>query len=123
MIKRAFVLMLLASAPAPATPLRDATSYAIASCLGQQPEAFLKSQADGWGSIVMNRSRLELDRLFAVRSAVLAEMKRRPMYVVHGDRPVAVGDPRMPVAYCVEIADAPQVRAAIAQAVRPVGQR
>jgi hypothetical protein len=76
----------------------------------QKPDS-LRQLGDAWGGIILNRSRLSLDRLSPLRAAVKTEITRRPMLLVHGDTPL--GQTEAPVAYCAEIIDAPAVRAAI----------
>jgi hypothetical protein len=98
-----------------ATLARHAEHYALASCLTEQAEPYLKEQGYGLGAIVDNRAGGAADRFAGVRTAVAAELKRRPMAVIRGDGPVGA-EKRMPIAHCVDVVDAPGVRAAIGRA-------
>jgi hypothetical protein len=107
-------LSVAGSAAARTADQRDAEGYAVAACLMQQKSDSLRQQGNAWGSIILERTRLSLDRLRPLLDAVKAETARRPMWQVHGDAPA--DQTEAPVAYCAEIIDVPAVRAAIGAA-------
>ena len=113
----AIVVVLAATVPAAArTPLqRDVEGYAIATCLGQQPSLYLKDQADGWGSIIVQRGHGGRAPMLALSAAVRAEAARTPVYQIADEQHPIAGKP-MPIAYCAELIDRPRLRAAIARA-------
>jgi hypothetical protein len=108
-------LSLAGTATARTADQRDAEGYAVAACLMQQKPDSLRQQGNAWGGIILERTRLSLDRLRPLLAAVKAETARRPMWQVHGDTPM--DQTEAPIAYCAEIIDAPAVRAAIDTAV------
>jgi hypothetical protein len=112
-----WVATLTADAYARSTEQRDVEGYAIASCLAGQDQPYLKDQGDAWASVIIQRSKGELDPLTGVAEAVKAEIAKGDMTVIRSERQPMNGKP-LPVLYCVEIIDAPRVRAAIGKAIR-----
>ena len=97
--------------------LGDAESYAVAVCLIGQPSPYLKEQGYGWASVISDGRDRDLTKLVSVRRAVEVELARHHMIVVHDEQsPTRSKD--LPIAYCGEIADAPNVRAAIGGVAR-----
>lgn len=97
---------------------RDAEGYAVAACLREQDDAYLREQGERWaGIIVRGRARGELEPWAELAAAVRAATRPADAYRLAPDRP---GDPARtaPVAYCAEIVDAPPVRAAVKRAMR-----
>jgi hypothetical protein len=95
---------------------RDVEGYAVASCLAYQKQAYLKDQGDGWASVIIQRSKGELEAFTAVADAVKTEVAKGNMVVI----PVETGpehEKALPVAYCFEILNAPSVHAAVKHAV------
>jgi hypothetical protein len=92
-------------------------SYAIASCLARQDQPYLKDQGDAWASVILQRSKGELEVFIGVAEAIKAEIAKADMPVIHTETQPMKGKP-LPVLYCGEIIDAPQVRAAINRAIR-----
>jgi hypothetical protein len=117
-----FGAMLVGVMPAGAAPRsmvqRDIEGYASAACLVAQDDAMLRQQGNDWAAIIINRSRVGLGDLGRVRTAVESAMRRKPMTVVHRDKPVAEAAASAQVFYCAEIIDEPIVRAAIDAAIR-----
>ena len=96
--------------------LRDVEGFAIATCLSNQNNPYLKSQGDAWGSTVMQRGEGEVDAYTPVSAAVKTELKKGDMAVVHLDSNPP-RDEQAPVLYCGEIIDRPLVRKAIDRAL------
>jgi len=95
--------------------LRDAESYAIASCLGFQTQLDLDRQTEAWGSAVIERTELPLDALLEIAELVRAE-------VAKGAMPRGWSEPNesgkvLPLLYCGEIIDKPVIRASINRAL------
>lgn len=92
---------------------RDVQGYAVAACLTQQKETYLREQGDGWGSVIINRGFGNVEDWQPLIAAVAAEIERTPPMVVHGDG----NDKEMPIAYCAEIVDQPDVNEVIGQTI------
>ena len=93
---------------------RDVEGYAIASCLTDQDQAYLKDQGDAWASVILQRGHGDPDTLAAVAAAVKAELARGDMAVIHTE---GTGDKALPLLTCNEIIDKPAVRKAIRAAI------
>ena len=96
---------------------RDVESYAIASCLTYQQEAFLKDQGDGWASAIVQRSKGDINDLTAVAEVVKDEVAKGNMVVIRNEDGRAP-DKALPVAYCFEILDTLSVHTAVEQAIK-----
>jgi hypothetical protein len=106
-----------ANAAGPGVAQRDAEGYAIASCLIAMKEPYLKEQGDGWGSVIVQRSKLGLEALNAVAAVVKTEVSKGNMAVTRVETEPEK-DLALPVMYCNEIIHTPAVRAAIKEAVK-----
>lgn len=62
--------------------LRDAESYAIASCFVFQPHPYLKDQGDAWASVIIQRMKGSLDILVGIVEQVKLEIKKDDMAVI-----------------------------------------
>ncbi len=96
--------------------LRDVEGYAIASCLANQAQPYLKDQGDAWASVVVQRMKGDLDALAGIAAQVKTENAKGGMAVVR-DEAEPGKDKALPLLYCSEIIDKPAVRAAIQTAV------
>ena len=101
---------------------RDVESYAIAACLGQQPSPFLKDQGDGWASNIVQRSDVNLPLFRKLDTTVKAEVARGHMATVIVDSPPMTVK-RLPIQYCAEIIDSPNVSHAIDDTLRGLARR
>src|SRR5256885_5566908 len=52
---------------------RDVESYAIASCLTQQAEPYLKDQGDAWASVIVQRMHGDIEVLAGIAEQVQRE--------------------------------------------------
>lgn len=96
--------------------LRDVEGYAIASCLTQQSQPYLKDQGDAWASVIVEREKGSLDSMIGVAKQVKREIAKGNSAVIR----VEVGpeeDRRLPALYCGEIVDVSAVRTAVQKAV------
>jgi hypothetical protein len=92
--------------------LRDIESYAIASCLWNQRNAFLQDQGDAWASVIIQRAKINIESLTNIAAQVKTETEKGEIAVIRDE----IGpnkDKSLPVLYCYEIIDKPTVRAAI----------
>lgn len=96
--------------------LRDVEGYAIASCLTNQAQPYLKDQGDAWASVIVQRMKGSLDALAGISEQVKRENARGDMAVIR-DEASPEKDKTLPVLYCGEIIDRPSVRGAIQKAV------
>lgn len=96
--------------------LRDVEGYAIASCLVNQPQPYLKDQGDAWASVIVQRMKGSLDVLAGIAEQVKRESAKGDMAVIR-DETGSGKDKVLPVLYCGEIIDRPSVRAEIQKAV------
>ena len=96
---------------------RDVESYAIATCLVNQQEPYLKDQGDGWASAIIQRAKGGLDAFTDVAAAVKAELTKGNMVVIRSETE-PMKDKPLPVMYCGEIIDQPSVDAPIHKAVK-----
>jgi hypothetical protein len=97
------------------TMQRDVEGYAIASCLAGQKQLYLKDQGDGWASVILQRMKGDVSVLAVVAGAIKVELAKGRMAVIRNE----VGplpDKELPILYCSEIIDVPQVREAILKA-------
>jgi hypothetical protein len=94
---------------------RDLEGYAIASCLVKSGEPYLKDQGDGWGAVIVQRSKADLAVLSGISEAVNREVAKGNMAVIRHEGESA-RDKQLPVLYCSEIIDSAVVRSAIARA-------
>ncbi len=101
---------------------RDVESYAIASCLTQQAEPYLKDQGDAWASVVVQRMHGDIEVLAGIAEQVQRENAKGgngakdDMAVMRDEARPGQGKP-LPVLHCGEVIDRPTVRAAIQKAI------
>lgn len=95
---------------------RDVEAYAIASCLTYQQQPFLKDQGDGWAAAIIQRFKGELDDLTAVAAVVKTEVSKGDMVIIP-DETSPEREMALPIAYCVDILNAPSVRAAVKKSI------
>lgn len=98
---------------------RDVESYAIASCLTQQAEPYLKDQGDAWASVVVQRMHGDIEVLAGIAEQVQRENTKGAngdMAVMRDETRPGQGKP-LPVLHCGEVIDRPAVRAAIQKAI------
>jgi hypothetical protein len=96
--------------------LRDVEGYAIASCLLNQTDPYLKDQGDAWASVIVQRMKGNSDDLADIREEVKREIAKGRMAIIRNE----IGpekDKAVPLLYCNEIIDRPRIRAAIQSAV------
>jgi len=99
---------------APRTQLqRDVEGYVSAACLAGQANAALAQQGQDWAAIIINRSRADLQSFEQLSKAVKETMRRLPMAIVKGDRPVDDPGAKAEVFYCAELIDDPEMRRVI----------
>lgn len=96
---------------------RDVQGYAIASCLTFQKQAYLKDQGDGWASVIVQRSKGDINALTAVAAVVKKEVAKGDMAIIRNENGPAQ-DKALPVEYCFEIIHTPSVSSAIKRAVK-----
>jgi hypothetical protein len=75
----------------------------------------LKDQGDGWASVILQRMKGDVSVLAVVAGAIKVELAKGRMAVIRNE----VGplpDKELPILYCSEIIDVPQVREAILKA-------
>lgn len=96
--------------------LRDIEGYAIASCLTNQTQPYLKDQGDAWASVIVQRMKGSLDVLTSIAEQVKRENAKGDMAIIR-DEAGPGKDKALPVLYCNEIIDKPSVRSAIQKAV------
>jgi hypothetical protein len=96
--------------------VRDVEGYAIASCLVNQSEPYLKDQGDAWASVIVQRMKGDLEVFAGLAEQVKLETAKGEMAVVRNEAEPG-SDKALPVLYCSEIIDKPAVRAAIQKAV------
>ncbi|WP_288426833.1 hypothetical protein [uncultured Agrobacterium sp.] len=89
---------------------RDVEGYVVATCLTLQESDVLKDQGDGWASIIVQRGFGNVEDWQPLIDAVTAAVKSKPVAVIKGD---GVTSKQMPIFYCAEIIDQPEVRAEI----------
>jgi hypothetical protein len=107
--------------PRPAV-LRDVEGYAIAACLVQQAQPYLKDQGYVWAGAIVQRGKAPIEALTPVEDAVKRELDKGDMAIVHADANPPE-DKAAPVLYCGEIIDKPAVRAAIQKTVAKLARR
>ncbi|WP_230590878.1 hypothetical protein [Delftia acidovorans] len=95
---------------------RDVESYAIASCLTQQAEPYLKDQGDAWASVVVQRMHGDIEVLVGIAEQVQRENTKGDMAVMRDETRPGQGKP-LPVLHCGEVIDRPAVHAAIQKAI------
>lgn len=111
-----------AAAPASAAPrsalTRDVEGYAVSSCLAAQSDATLRTQGEGWGSmIIMGRAHGDPEKWRPLHDAVRAALNPADVPRLKPERAIDPS-PQLPLAYCAEIIDTPRVRAAIDAATK-----
>lgn len=102
--------------------LVDVEGYAIASCLTMQASPYLKDQGDGWASVIIQRTEVDLDNLISIAQAVKHENSAGKMAIIRVDDAES-GSTRskaLPVLYCNEMINTPTVRLAIQNTVTAV---
>jgi hypothetical protein len=92
---------------------RDVEAYTVATCLTLQQQDFLKAQGDAWGSVIINRGHGDVEDWHPLIAAVKEVVETERLPVAHGDG----NDLELPVAFCVEFVDRPQVFDAIKQTI------
>jgi hypothetical protein len=96
--------------------LRNVEGYAIASCLTNQAQPYLKDQGDAWASVIVQRMKGSLDVLAGIAEQVKRESAKGDMAVIRDETGPEM-DKTLPVLYCGEIIDRPSVRTAIQKVV------
>jgi hypothetical protein len=91
---------------------RDLESYAIAACLTQQDQAYLKDQGYGWAGVIIQGRNRDPARFTAIDRAVKAELAKGGLPIIR-DESAPMKDKTLPIMYCGEIIDTTGVRAAI----------
>ncbi|MDE1145545.1 MAG: hypothetical protein PW843_02845 [Azospirillaceae bacterium] len=116
-------LMLAASASAAGRghAQRDVESYAIAACLTEQEQPYLKGQGLAWAEVIVQGRGLGPESLGPVRAAVKEALAKGHVPVGFDEAHPMEGK-ALPVLYCVEIVDKPVVRAAITKAVARIAK-
>lgn len=92
-------------------------SYAIASCLNYQKQPYLKDQGDGWAASIIQRFKGELDDLTVVATVVKAEVLKGDMVIIP-DETVPEREMALPVAYCFDILNTPNVQATVKKSIK-----
>lgn len=96
---------------------KDVEGYAIATCLTLQKDSdYLKDQGYGWADIIVQRGHGGLDAFDALAAAVKSEVENHPVPSITPDGPQK--PKAMPVYYCAEIIDQPQIRKSIDQTIK-----
>ena len=113
----ALVCAVTLSAAARSAAQRDVEGYAIATCLTNQREPYLKDQGDAWASVIIQRAKGGLDVFTDIAAAVKAELAKGNMAVMRSETEPTKDKP-LPVLYCSEIIDTTSVRAAIHKALK-----
>jgi len=108
---------ILSAGAAPRSQLQqDVEGYAVATCLGEQPSPYLKDQADGWGSIIIQRGYGSVEDWQPLTGAVRSVLKKWPVAVIRvEDGKNGASARQMPVFFCSEIIDQPGVSKAISE--------
>ncbi len=96
---------------------RDVEGYAVASCLLQQKEPFLKDQGALWADGIVQRSHGDIQHFRSVADAVQSDLAHKPMAMARRESDPMHAAP-VPVPYCEEIIDDVPVRAAIDAAIK-----
>jgi hypothetical protein len=96
--------------------LRDVEGYAIASCLLNQTDPYLKDQGDAWASVIVQRMKGNFDDLAGIREEVKREIAKGRMAIIRNETGPEK-DKAVPLLYCNEIIDRPKIRTAIQSAV------
>ena len=95
---------------------RDVEGYATAACLLKQQSPYLRDQGDGWAANIVQRPSYRLEPFGEVAAAVALEVAKGGMArIMVEDPPMTLKE--LPVQYCIEIVDAPAVRAAVDRTV------
>ena len=106
-----FCTMASIAQSAPRSQLQqDVEGYAVAACLTLQQSEVLKDQGDGWASVIVQRGFGNVEDWQPLIDAVTAAVKSKPVAVIKGD---GATSKQMPIFYCAEIIDRPEVRAEI----------
>ncbi len=96
--------------------LRDVEGYAIAVCLMQQTDPYLKDQGDAWASVIVQRMKGNPELLADIAEQVKRENAKGEMAVIPNETEPGK-DKILPLLYCYEVIDRPSVRAAIQKTV------
>lgn len=121
MMREIIASALIVAAPATArdTVRRDVEGYAVASCLSTQPSTYLRDQADGWAAHIVQRKAFQMKAFAALSQVVKAAVSHEPMTTI-----VAEQSPKtikqLPIQYCSEVIDIPNVRAQIERTITQV---
>lgn len=99
--------------------VRDVEGYAIASCLVNQAEPYLKDQGDAWASVIVQRMKGDLEVFAGLAEQVKLETAKGEMAMIRNEAEPG-SDKALPVLYCGEIIDKPAVRAAIQKTIAAV---
>lgn len=123
-----FVLMVMAAAMAGCTMhpaslsnvnhqvLKDIESYAIASCLCNQADPYLKQQGDAWASAIIQRTNITLETLTSISAQIDNYAGGGQTALVRSEAP-GEKDKSLPLMFCYEIVEKSEIRAAIQGAV------
>lgn len=96
--------------------LRDLEGYAIASCLADQTDPYLKDQGDAWASVIVQRMKGGVDALAGIAEQVNRESAVGDMAVIRDESQPQKGK-TLPILHCSEVIDRPAVRLEIQKAV------
>lgn len=99
--------------------LRDVEGYAVASCLVNQAEPYLKDQGDAWASVVLQRTKGDVEVFARIAEEVKRENAKADMAVIRNEAEPG-SDKALPVLHCAEMIDRASVRAAIQKAVATI---
>ncbi len=105
---------------------RDVEGYASSACLtnisaadfSAQDVAFLKQQGEFWGSIIVERSKGDIEHLIGLIPVIQSAMSEMPMTMVKRDGPEDQAAQPASIFYCSEIIDNPKVRISIEKTIK-----
>lgn len=91
---------------------KDIEGYAIASCLTYQESSYLQDQGDAWASVIIQRTKGNIDALPEIAKIVKEEVNKGQMVVIRSEN-VNAKDKVLPVLYCNEIIYKQSVQSAL----------
>jgi hypothetical protein len=94
---------------------RDVESYAMASCLADQVQPYLKDQGDAWASVIVQRSHGPIEPFLDVAGQVKKVNDHSEMTVMRVESGPAESK-ALPILHCHELIATPLVRDAIRSA-------
>lgn len=81
---------------------KDIEGYAIASCLTYQESPYLQDQGDAWASVIIQRTKGNIDILPEIAEIIKAEVSKGQMVIIRSEN-IKAKDKALPVLYCNEI--------------------